>query len=934
MLLVLWSAAANALPQGRPPIRSWPPDLDVYPQNFAIAVDGISRVFIGNAEGVLIFDGDVWQLVPTANGDLVRSLHFDAALNRVYVGGYDAFGYLERTATGRYVYHDLTEEFAPALQGKRFADIWRIAVTPEAVWFVALHDVFRWEPATGQRAHFHHAGRFGEIAWFAGRLLLQFRGEGLRAWTGDGWQSLPGPDLTRLLAAMVALDDHRLLLVSNDGPWYVFDGARFRPFADIDAIPHRGAITSALTLDPGTIVFATQLGKVVFYDVETRRTNVIDISNDFLPDLARSPAGDLLVVDNLAFHNVTWPATWRVVREGLAGNVYRFVAVGEDVYALTSSGAFVARAGVGRFERLPWTSFEAWDLLPLADGGMLFADSYQIVYFAPDGQREVVDERTTARVFQPSRHDPDIVFVGTELGLQVLERRNGRWRVVLRDDAMDALGVTDIVETAEHELLLGSERGGVRQVRFTPGASWAMHQHRLDAAHGLDYGKGPATASLARLGADIIAATSAGWFRWDGTRFTADDADGASGAFPAGEAVRFAVQGSQRWAHTWRRLFRHTPDGWVEEDVAGLRRGALSTVAFAGEQVVVGDLGGLLLYAPAAATPPATPHHTVSLLAARAQRNGTPRQQLSLRLAAPDIRPDDRLTLRFGSIDLRDPAAVSYRTRLSPREQVFSPWSRERQQSFLGLRPGRYTFEVQARDGQARTAGLSVPLLVRPRWFEHPLTRAVAVVLVLLAFHRAVVSFAEHRSRQLTAERDRLERTVAERTRALRAANHQLMEMAHLDGLTQIPNRRRLDDYLDDVRRQCVEHGRVMSVAVIDVDYFKQYNDTHGHQAGDELLVALAAMLSRCLRRAEDLVARYGGEEFIVVLPGADAAAAGAVVEEMRRAVAAGDLGVTISVGVYTVAPAGHASTKEMIAAADAALYDAKRAGRNRVVAR
>ncbi len=157
--------------------------------------------------------------------------------------------------------------------------------------------------------------------------------------------------------------------------------------------------------------------------------------------------------------------------------------------------------------------------------------------------------------------------------------------------------------------------------------------------------------------------------------------------------------------------------------------------------------------------------------------------------------------------------------------------------------------------------------------------------------------------------------------------------MAHLDGLTQIPNRRRLDAYLDDVWRQCVDRNRMMAIAIIDVDHFKKYNDTHGHQAGDELLVKLAQTLSSNLRRAEDLVARYGGEEFLVVLPGAEEHTAQEVIEEMRSQVEVSDMGITISAGVHANMPHNAMPLKDMIESADRALYQSKSQGRNRVTA-
>ena len=177
--------------------------------------------------------------------------------------------------------------------------------------------------------------------------------------------------------------------------------------------------------------------------------------------------------------------------------------------------------------------------------------------------------------------------------------------------------------------------------------------------------------------------------------------------------------------------------------------------------------------------------------------------------------------------------------------------------------------------------------------------------------------------------------------RQLEAANHMLLRLSRLDGLTGISNRRQFDDYLDQEWRRAIRDSMPLSLVMLDIDDFKAYNDTYGHQAGDECLKQIAGMLSRALNRPGDLVARYGGDEFVLVLPGTPAEGAVRVAETMREKVQA--LGitleasglketVTISVGVATMFPIRGTSPAALLAASDQALYQAKGAGRNRVV--
>jgi diguanylate cyclase (GGDEF)-like protein len=167
-----------------------------------------------------------------------------------------------------------------------------------------------------------------------------------------------------------------------------------------------------------------------------------------------------------------------------------------------------------------------------------------------------------------------------------------------------------------------------------------------------------------------------------------------------------------------------------------------------------------------------------------------------------------------------------------------------------------------------------------------------------------------------------------------------LERLACLDGLTDLPNRRRLDEYLEQEWRRTVRSGRPLAVLMVDVDHFKAFNDAYGHGAGDACLRQVAAALRGVLRRPADLAARYGGEEFCLVLPEIDLDGATAVAEAARAAVEG--LGiphahsgcadrVTISLGGAAAVPTREGGVAVLREAADAMLYAAKNEGRNRV---
>ncbi|MBS7700576.1 MULTISPECIES: diguanylate cyclase [unclassified Chelatococcus] len=174
----------------------------------------------------------------------------------------------------------------------------------------------------------------------------------------------------------------------------------------------------------------------------------------------------------------------------------------------------------------------------------------------------------------------------------------------------------------------------------------------------------------------------------------------------------------------------------------------------------------------------------------------------------------------------------------------------------------------------------------------------------------------------------------------LKRMRDQLAEMALTDALTGLSNRRRIENSLAGEIARLAGSGDWLSVVMLDIDFFKEFNDTYGHLEGDRCIAMIASALRRALKRANDLPARYGGEEFACVLPGADAETASAVAEDIRSRIASLDIPhesslvspfVTVSVGVATARCEKGMSPDLWIAIADGQLYLSKADGRNRI---
>jgi diguanylate cyclase (GGDEF)-like protein len=277
--------------------------------------------------------------------------------------------------------------------------------------------------------------------------------------------------------------------------------------------------------------------------------------------------------------------------------------------------------------------------------------------------------------------------------------------------------------------------------------------------------------------------------------------------------------------------------------------------------------------------------------------------------------------------------------RLVGHDDRWSQPSRQATVRFTNLLPGHYEFQVEA----VSAAGLHSPqpatfrIRVAVPWY----LGALAALVTLGVVTGAGAAIAHWRTRAIRRRNLELERVVAERTEQLADANRRLAHLASIDALTGLANYRVLHERLEREWLRALRESSPLSLIMLDIDFFKPYNDTFGHQQGDECLRRVSSVISAHASRPADIAARYGGEEFVVLLADTPEDGAESVAEKVRAAVeelaiphpgsAAAEI-VTVSLGVATRRPGPGREADELITAADRALYRAKREGRNRVV--
>ena len=330
------------------------------------------------------------------------------------------------------------------------------------------------------------------------------------------------------------------------------------------------------------------------------------------------------------------------------------------------------------------------------------------------------------------------------------------------------------------------------------------------------------------------------------------------------------------------------------------------------------------------------------------------------------------LFVRYSGLSFVQPEKVTFRYRLDGFESNWTDAGTRRTVNYTNLPPGRYRFRVVAcnEDNVWNTEGASLAFEIQPHFYQTLWWRVLVSILVISALYGVVL----WRMRAIALRNRELEVKVVERTAALTESNQRLNEtqieiaaqnqelqsmqieleaqndeltktqkdlseanehlatLATTDGLTGIKNNRAFRDELHRQWQRVSRTGDPFSIILLDVDKFKQYNDTYGHPEGDAVLKSVANILSE-VARASDIVARYGGEEFVIIAPETDATNAVTIAERFRAALEAASWPlrqVTASFGVSTSSPLTE-DTAQLISQADSALYKSKEAGRNRV---
>jgi signal transduction histidine kinase/CheY-like chemotaxis protein/ligand-binding sensor domain-containing protein len=727
-------ATANSIrhpEEGRPFIRAYQPlEIGGGSQTWAILQDRRGVMYFGTNGAILVFDGATWRRIAIAasGGNSIRGMVEDAD-GRIWVASLSTFGYLSATEAGDIKYVAVSDKLPKGTPA--FADVWRMFVTPDGMFFQAIneifllsHDTFTVIPAKS---------RFGRAQQANGHIYVGTPEDGLNVLEGSTLKPLPGTARIGGEAFPVVLpyDDHRLLIGTRRDGLFLYDGAALTPFAtDVDSIFKTTQIYRGLVLPGPSIAFETTSAGLIILDKDGHHLMTVDRSNGLPSDTVyyalRDREGALWLAQDagIARVEIPSPVTYFNQSDGLSGGVQTASRIdGRLLVGLQSGAAFLAPGSADgktppHFENILGTGTQCWAFAKMVDPAN--KDRSAILLACGDGLNEVVGNSVRSikapadlsfrpNVLLVSKHDPSRLWTGLFDGLESFRWVGGKW---IEEGRVEGAGyeARSLFEDANGILWMGTSNDGA--VRITLGEATNTGQRpaaRVDhftEKEGLPKGSVTVTdvggVPIFTGGLDDPRAMH---FDAPTGRFVRDTAfDGVVG-------VNLNVQGGFFVADPQGRVFvnlgRETavmqprPDHTWSVDTTTFARFGSTPVSglFLDDGIVWLQFADGRLVRYDTAQKPDTPPATTVLIRRVAGSRG--KSWYSGDADAPTsvkFKSDENaLRFEFALPSYLDESATEYQSRLDGFDTDWSAWTHEPQREYTNLSNGAYSFRVRAR---------------------------------------------------------------------------------------------------------------------------------------------------------------------------------------------------------------------------------------------
>ena len=940
LALLALPAVADTL-RGAPLLRRYlPEDYNATPQHWAITTDRDGRLYVANGEGVLRYDGEKWDLIGLPAKLFARDV-VTGQDGRIYVASYDSFGWLQTTPDGDVVYQELLS--AVGLKGaqRNVGNVWQILSTDEGVYFRGEHElhflsydrktVKHWPLDESQRSFFVQ-GR---------QLYARIAGKGFCRFDDGKFTLEPGGELfaNQSLPGMISRKDWRLLV--GESGFYRADAQGLHPLpGGVGSELHGASPYAVYPLSDGSFVVGTLKGELFRFGSDYKLRERMSLGSFGIVALGSDHEGGLWAATEGDLIRMSLPSPWSFIgaAQGLPGNSFDFEWYDNALWVAGTRGVIRLSAGEhGRIEakETGWTELES-NALAATDAGLVIAHRNGVMVAEPGTSTPrpiFTTEAESIPEMLASRFRPDRIYALGEQNLYVLKLEQKHWSLDY-SIALEGASAATLIETAPEQLWLGDSRGGPQRWTLDPVQHRVARKEVFGSKQGLDLDPVSGSALFVLDGQVHVISGEKG-FRFDQEHFVPDVGPPFTLVDRPNELmVEQTPIGS--YAYTRRQLwFRpESKTQWQPLHLGSQLAAGYGRVRFDHDGVLrVATWSGLLQYDPSEKQPQPAPLVLGFELATAESPDG--QELIRLPIASTgkpvEIPSGYRLHFRYGLVSMDSGLEFRYRLNGSGQAEEWSSWT-DRDLFVRAITPGEYQLQVEARTRSGRKAApTSYRYRIMPSFLEQTWVQVLGALILLGIGALLLQEFVRRRTQRYVEANRRLEARIGERTHELEEVNRKLAELATEDALTGVANRRALENGLQREWYRCLDQRRPLSVLMIDVDHFKRYNDAHGHLEGDVLLRTIAQQLAALHDPKRELLARYGGEEFALLLPGVHQEEALRRGEKIRLAMQEHIGETTISIGVAGFVPNMQGDSMNLLRRADAALYRAKRAGRNRV---
>lgn len=987
--------------RGSPFIRNYKPDeYGAYPQNWAVVQDNRGVMYFGNSYGILEFDGRNWNLIKLPNNSIVRSLAIDKA-GTVYVGGMGEFGYLTYGDLGELVYVSLATRLSES--DKKFTNIWSTHATTHGIYYITRNKIFRWIKETIEVISMSTSGNSFVVddkllvrEKNKGIYMVTNEKSQLLPHTEKITEKYAGR------IQLLSYADKEILVATEKMGFFLYDLET--PFlkkfpTEIEEFIQNNGLYSSAKINRNLYAFAPFNGGIVIMNAEGKLIQFINethgLQNNIVLNIFVDQNCNLWAALNKGISRIeiSSPLTQFNELNGLKDMVLSIVRHDGRIYVGAMDGIFYLPEyqldmadDTNNFLPVSNHKGDCFDLLTVKD---------VCLSTGTDGVYQIVDDRATrlkqtgyTYCFGQSGKFPDHIFLGMREGLAALEIKHPdskqgliKARLIKNGDFKKIKEIIRRIEVDDTgNLWLATRNSGIIYLKFSGSNISDFQIFRYTTNHGLPSSKNnyayffnnrlfvASAKGIFKIKDELVSnfkpediyfepETSFGNLfckngygvsriykdKWDKIWISSDLGFGTmtqieGDAFKwdtlpfkkiSGEIIQLLNESNGIvWISTTKCLYRYNPE--IKKDYKKVFYSLIRRVTINNNFDIFSGA-----YFPPTDNQLPTMSNTsrrITCLAQPVERI----QHLKFK--------NNSVTLVYSSPFYEDGDSITFSYKLENFDRNWSKWISENKKEYTNLSHGDYNFMVKAKNIFEKESEVSsFKFSISPPWHQTIFAYIGYVLIFLLIFYMGI----RLNSRRLRAAKLRLEGLIKQRTVELKESNTQLAEanikltkLATQDGLTGITNHRRFKELYEAEWKRAIRYTRSISMIMIDVDFFKLYNDTYGHQMGDECLKSLAKVLDESVNRPGDIVARYGGEEFVLVLSETNIHGAEALAEKVRSNIESLGIDhetsgvsdhVTICLGCASTVPTKDMEPSMLITAADKALYKSKQDGRNRV---